>query len=135
MTTFCLRLTPGQDLKRELDGLVEANKWPAACILTGVGSLRPAAIRFASAHTVEMIEGPLEIISLSGTLSRDGSHIHVLVSDRNGFPKGGHLKEGAIVNTTAEIVIGVLPEWDFSRKADPETGCAELTVRLSGRAG
>lgn len=135
MTTYCLRLTPGQDLKRELDGLVKAKKWSAACILTGVGSLSLAAIRFANAHTVEMIEGPLEILSLAGTLSRDGSHIHILVSDGNGIPIGGHLKEGAIINTTAEIVIGILSEWDFTRKADLETGCAELTVRLSGRAG
>tara|TARA_R110002096_G_scaffold104771_15_gene230746 strand:- start:2618 stop:2995 length:378 start_codon:yes stop_codon:yes gene_type:complete len=115
-------------LKRELDGLIENRKWPAACVVTGIGSLRTAAIRFAEAETAEILEGPFEIISLGGTLSRDGSHLHILVSDHHGMAKGGHLKEGAIINTTAEIVLGILPEWEFTRKLDPETGCAELTV-------
>jgi predicted DNA-binding protein with PD1-like motif len=128
MNTYSLRLTPGQDLKQELDGLVAEMKWSAACILTGIGSLRSAAIRFANAEMAEMLEGPFEIISLGGTLSRDGSHIHILVCDGEGVPKGGHLKEGAIVNTTAEIVLGILPGWDFTRRGDPETGCAELGV-------
>lgn len=128
MKTYSLRLFPGQDLKLELDNLVKAQNWTAACILTGLGSLRSVAIRFANAKTVATLEGPLEIVSLSGTLSQDGSHIHILVSDRDGVPTGGHLKEGAIVNTTIELVLGILSDWDFSRKTDPATGFAELNV-------
>ena len=46
--------------------------------------------------------------------------------DSEGEPKGGHLKEGSLVRTTVEIVIGILPEWKFTREIDPETGYLEL---------
>lgn len=128
METDCLRLTPGQDLKRELDDLRAARGWAAACVLTGIGSLATAAIRFANEEEAVTLEGPFEIVAMGGTLSRDGSHIHLLVSDREGVTRGGHLKEGAIIRTTAEIVIGILPGWDFTREFDPDTGCAELVI-------
>ena len=38
---------------------------------------------------------------------------------------------GSIVNTTAEIVLGVLSEWDFTRVNDQETGFAELAIERS----
>lgn len=128
MHTHTLRLMPGQDLKHSLDRLAGAERWPAACILTGVGSLRRATIRFANEEAAEDLEGPFEIVALSGTLSQDGSHLHILLSDRNGVARGGHLKEGAIVNTTAEIVIGILAGWQFARTIDPVTGSLELTA-------
>ena len=59
------------------------------------------------------IQGELEILSLSGTLSADG----------------GHLCAGSLVRTTAELVIGLLPEWQFRRERDPATGYAELAIK------
>ncbi|MEM1296458.1 MAG: PPC domain-containing DNA-binding protein [Verrucomicrobiota bacterium] len=135
MNTHCLRLAPGQDLKRELERITTEMQWSAAFILTGIGSLTTASIRFADADRIETVEGPLEILSLGGTLSLDGSHIHILVADSVGASQGGHLKEGAMIRTTAEIVIGVLSEWQFSRKLDPETGCQELTVEHLAKPG
>lgn len=35
-----------------------------------------------------------EIISLVGTVSVNGSHLHLSFSDKNGDVMGGHLKEG-----------------------------------------
>jgi hypothetical protein len=32
------------------------------------------------------------------------------------------------VRTTAELVIGLLPDWRFSRELDPATGYAELLI-------
>ncbi len=132
MDTYSIRLTPGQDLKREIDDLAKREKWAAACILTGVGSLTEAAIRFADEENAEILPGPLEIVSISGTLSQDGSHIHILVSDSNGVPTAGHLKEGAVIYTTAEIVFGILSGWQFTRHLDQNTGCAELAVERPG---
>lgn len=126
METYSLRLTPGQDLKAALDELASSKKWPAACILSAVGSLSSAALRYAAVHKVEILEGSFEILTLGGTLSQDGSHLHLLVSDSEGNPKGGHLKEGSLVRTTAEIVIGILSGWQFTREPDPETGYLEL---------
>ena len=129
METHPIRLRPGQDLKQALDDLVRKEKWPAVCILSGIGSLSVAAIRYAGREEIEMLEGPLEIISLAGTLSKDGSHLHILVSDSTGASFAGHLKEGAIVNTTAEIVLGILSDWQFSKEIDPQTGYPELVVK------
>jgi len=41
---------------------------------------------------------------------------------------GGHLCAGSLVRTTAEPVIGLLPEWRFSRELDPATGYPELRI-------
>jgi predicted DNA-binding protein with PD1-like motif len=41
---------------------------------------------------------------------------------------GGHLGPGSLVRTTAELVIGLLPEWRFQRELDPATGYAELRI-------
>ena len=41
---------------------------------------------------------------------------------------GGHLLDGCIVQTTAEIVLAILPEVSFSRRHDTATGYAELVI-------
>ena len=41
---------------------------------------------------------------------------------------GGHLCASSLVRTTAELVIGQLPEWRFSRELDPATGYPELRI-------
>ena len=46
-----------------------------------------------------------------------------------GWAIGGHLCAGARVRTTAELVIGLLPEWRFLRELDPATGYAELEIK------
>ena len=125
------RLHPGDDLKQRLDRLAWEQGWRAACVLTCVGSLRLATLRFANSDRLSEVRGPLEIISLSGTIaSFGGSHLHLSVADKNGTVVGGHLKEGSIIHTTAEIVVGVLDGYAFHREIDPATGYPELVVNL-----
>jgi predicted DNA-binding protein with PD1-like motif len=127
MHTHVLRLTPGQDLKRELDSFVEGSRWTAAVVLTCVGSLTTAVLRFADRDEPEVLAGPFEILSLCGTLGAiGGSHLHLAVSDGEGRTKGGHLKQGSLVRTTAELVLGRLDAWRFERQLDPATGYPEL---------
>ena len=40
---------------------------------------------------------------------------------------GGHLKEGCLVNTTCELVLGVLDGWRYGQEQDAETGYDEIT--------
>ena len=82
----------------------------------------------AGAIEATAIHGELEILSLCGTLSPDGSHLHIAVADRNGAVIGGHLCAGSLVRTTAELVIGLLPHWQFRRELDPATGYTELRI-------
>ncbi len=47
---------------------------------------------------------------------------------------GGHLKPGSIIDTTAEIVVGILKDTCFTREVDGETGYLELVVKKASRA-
>ena len=85
-------------------------------------------LRLAGASEATVIRGELEIPSLSGTLSADGAHLHIAIAGPKGTMIGGHLCAGSLVRTTAELVIGLLPEWQFRRELDPATGCAELRI-------
>jgi predicted DNA-binding protein with PD1-like motif len=72
---------------------------------------------------------PVEIVSLGGTLCPDGLHLHISLSRRDGACIGGHLGVGCIVHTTAEIVIGELRDFEFTRVPDLSTGFNELRVQ------
>lgn len=127
MQTLVLRLNPGDDLRASLDSALRRSGSDAAFVVSGIGSLSRASIRFAGAPTPTRIEGDLEILTLAGSLSPDGSHLHISVSDAEGRVFGGHAAPGCIVRTTAEILVAVLPDWQFARTLDPLTGYAELS--------
>lgn len=128
MKVVPLRLQPGDDLRRELETWMRQQREQAGCLITAVGSLSVAQLRLAGASEATVIQGDLEIISLSGTLSADGAHLHIAVAGSQGGVIGGHLGAGSLVRTTAELVIGLLPDWRFSRELDPATGYAELQI-------
>ena len=130
MNVMPLRLPPGADLRRALEAWMGEQEEQAFCLISAVGSLSVAQLRFAGAAEATAIHGELEILSLSGTLSPDGAHLHIAVADSQGAVIGGHLCAGSLVRTTAELelVIGLLPEWRFSRELDPATGYPELQI-------
>jgi predicted DNA-binding protein with PD1-like motif len=129
MKVVPLRLQPGKDLRQALEAWMGEQAAQAGCVITAVGSLSVARVRFAGAAEATVIRGDLEILSLSGTLSADGAHLHIAVADSQGAVIGGHLCAGSLVRTTAELMIGLLPEWLFSREFDPATGYAELAIK------
>ena len=126
--TLVRRLKPGADLKEELSSLAQSHIDSGGCILTCTGSLTKAVIRLAGSASVEELEGPFEILSLSGTLSQDGVHLHISLGNEHGECRGGHLMTGSIIATTAEIVVGVLTDLEFQRANDEATGYSELTI-------
>jgi predicted DNA-binding protein with PD1-like motif len=128
MQTWVLRLSPGVDPVEALLDACKENGWTAAFVIAGIGSLAGAQLRFADQKEAAAIPGPLELVSLSGTLSLDGPHLHASVSDGEGNVFGGHLRPGSKVRTTAEILVAVLPDVVFRRRPDPRTGYAELVI-------
>jgi predicted DNA-binding protein with PD1-like motif len=120
MKLLVFRLHPGQDLKLAIDTFASEHALTSGFIITCVGSLKKAAIRLADQSETSIYTGKFEILSLSGTYSRDGSHYHISL---------GHLMEGSQVDTTAEIVMGALPEVVFGREIDSDTGSDELIIR------
>jgi predicted DNA-binding protein with PD1-like motif len=92
-----------------------------------------ATLRFADQSNTAHFDGKFEIVSLVGTLSPDGVHLHLSLSDSTGKTIGSHLVEGCRIYTTAEIVIGEAQGLDFGREADLGTGYKELTIRRASR--
>ena len=128
MKIFALRLKPNMDLKQSLTEFVDLKGIKAGFILTAIGSLKQATIRFANQSDSKIVNDKFEILSLNGTLATTGIHLHICISDKEGKTIGGHLDNGCIVYTTAEIVIGASQEFSFIRTIDDQTGYKELEI-------
>lgn len=121
------RLHPGDDLRKSLEAL--GRESGGAFVVGGVGSLESARIRLANAQHESRIEGPCELLSLSGSLSSGGAHLHMSVADAQGRVTGGHVCPGNIIRTTAEVLVAALPAYEMDRALDPATGYKELVIR------
>ena len=126
--THVFRLMPGNDLKKEIESYVKANGILAGWISCGVGSLTDYNIRFANQHEGSRASGHFEIVSLAGTVSVNGSHIHISLSDSTGKTIGGHLLDHNLVYTTAEIVVQESEDFVFTREKDGNTRWNELQI-------
>jgi hypothetical protein len=128
MKTLPIRLLPGQDLRRAIEAAVAESGCGAAFVLSGIGSLAQARIRFAGADAPRSISGDMELVTLAGSVTVDGSHLHAALATDQGHMIGGHVAFGCIVRTTAEILLALLPEWRLRRAPDASTGYDELVV-------
>lgn len=127
--THALRLLPGDDLKIKLDEFVKLHNITAATIVSGIGSLTQVSIRYANQKKTTTLQGHFEILSINGTLSSlSPSHLHIAVANEKGVTIGGHLKEGNIIYTTAEIVLLEIKNIAFHRKKCSLSGYNELYI-------
>jgi predicted DNA-binding protein with PD1-like motif len=131
MKLEAIRLLPGADLRQSLLQYSADREIDAACIVSCVGSLDGARLRFAGAVEGAQIAGKLEILSLNGTLSRHGCHLHIAVAEGDGRVSGGHLLDGSPVYTTVEVVLAALPDLVFKRVKDESTGYRELQIEAT----
>ena len=129
MKIHAFRIKPGQDLKIFLEDYIRRNRIKAAFILTCVGSLNYAILRMADTLEIKEFDEKFEILSLVGTFSVDGCHLHISLSKKDGSVIGGHLKKGCIIDTTAEVIMGESNNLVFNRKKDANTGFKELMVK------
>lgn len=126
---YVLRLPPGADLKLSLMGFAREHGLRAASVITCVGSLQRAHVRFADREEGTVLGGKYEIVSLVGTFSADaGGHFHLSISDSQGHTVGGHLLDGNVVYTTAEITLLEATDLEFRREPDSLTGYRELRI-------
>lgn len=126
---WVLRLHPGDDLVDSVTAFARQNSIHAGTIVTCVGSLKRATLRFAGRNEYREYpgnDGTYEIVSFAGTLSTTGHHLHLAFADKDGTVFGGHAGPGSKVFTTAEIVIAEAPGWIFQRERDPATTYQEL---------
>ena len=127
--TIALRLSPGQDLLRSVEGAAEAMGIRTA-FLMGIGGLRVGRLGVfdGKGYTPKEIrprgEGAVEIASLLGNITvKDGrpfAHVHAVLSNGEEV-LAGHLLEGSEVWPTAEIVF-LATQGEIRRVRDPELG-------------
>ncbi len=75
------RILPNTDLKGEINNIQIKNNLKAGFIVCAVGSLQKAVLRMSNAN-IKKINGPLEILCASGSVSADGIHIHLALADK-----------------------------------------------------
>ncbi len=126
MKTVCRRLHRGDDLLLSICTLCEREKIDAAVVLSAVGCVSRAVLRDAGGVNLRSVDEPCEIVSLNGTASRTRCHLHLALSREDLSTIGGHMMPGCIVNTTCELVLGVLEHMRFDVEQDAQTGYDEL---------
>ena len=128
MRNYTFRLKPGHDLFVSIEEFVKENNIEAGCVLSGVGSLTHLTLRLANREYLSEYQGFFEIVSITGTVSIHGSHLHISASDGDGKTLGGHLESGCKIYTTAEIVIVAFEDSVYKREFAEDSGYDELVV-------
>lgn len=127
MKELAFRLKRGDDLRKSIENTCKDIN--TCIILSGVGCIYRAHIRLANATKYFDAEQDYEIVSLNGTVSNGKAHIHIAISDEKGNVFGGHLEQGCLINTTCEVVIGILEEYESVRNFDENTGYDEIEFK------
>ncbi|MBC7421230.1 MAG: DNA-binding protein [Bdellovibrio sp.] len=126
MKTYGVRLLPDEDLKKRIVQICAENQITSACVLSAVGSLKKLNLRLANSSVCLEKSENFEVLSLNGTVSVDGIHLHIAVSDSKGQVFGGHLLDDNIIYTTCELVLMELSDTQFTRVTDSATGFKEI---------
>ena len=129
MKTLCIRLRRGDDLLAGIRSVAVRENIAAAVVLSAVGCVSRACVRDAGGVKLREIPEPCEIVSLNGTVSQSRCHLHIALSKEDLSTVGGHLVEGCIVNTTCELVLGLLDGWRFGTEQDAQTGYDEIVFQ------
>jgi len=141
------KINPNKDLLVTIEELAIEKNIKSGIILSGVGSLKRAILRnlihfpehfpiTAKNRLYKTIEGPLEILSLTGNILQreDGKlvvHAHICLSSVQGnkiVTLGGHLVEGCITYVKVEIAIAELRNMKLKRRLHYETKAWELSL-------
>lgn len=109
MRAVPLHLEAGSDVRRSLEELALQHQ-AGGFVLSVVGNLSQAAFACPGRSAPTVLQGELEIITLQGTLSPDGVHLHLSFSDAECQVWGGHLEQGTLVLRGADLLVGFLTE-------------------------
>lgn len=109
MQPLPLKLAPGSDLRLSLEELAQRDGI-SGFVLGVVGNLTKASFQCPGQAEPTVLEGDLEVITLNGTFSPKGVHLHLSLSDGACQVWGGHLEPGTIVQKGVDLLIGVLEQ-------------------------
>ena len=127
MQSLPLKLAPGSDLRLSLEELARRDGI-SGFVLGVVGNLTKASFQCPGQAEPTVLEGDLEVITLNGTFSPEGVHLHLSLSDGACQVWGGHLEPGTIVQKGVDLLIGVLEQSEGSLKQQASTPRLEIAV-------
>ena len=125
MQPLPLKLAPGSDLRLSLEELAQ-REGISGFVLGVVGNLTKASFQCPGQAGPTVLEGDLEVITLNGTFSPEGVHLHLSLSDGACQVWGGHLEPGTIVQKGIDLLIGVLEQ----RESRPARQTAAAAPRI-----
>lgn len=129
MKEYAIRLEKGADLKASIEDICKKNGFNTAIVLSAVGCVYEAKFRRAKATSYfEKVED-YEIVSITGTVCNGKAHVHIGLAEDSGDVVGGHLEYGCHINTTCELVLGILEEYESERIFDDNTGYDEIVFK------
>jgi uncharacterized protein len=134
MRAVPLHLEAGSDVRRSLEQLaLEHNA--GGFVLSVVGNLSQAAFACPGKSAPTVLAGELEIITLQGTISPDGVHLHLSFSDASCQVWGGHLEHGTLVLRGADLLVGLLSTGTSAAQstAPIASDSSEPRVEIAGR--
>ena len=109
MQPLPLKLAPGSDLRLSLEELAQRDGI-SGFVLGVVGNLTKVSFKCPGQAEPTVLEGDLEVITLNGTFSPEGVHLHLSLSEGACQVWGGHLEPGTIVQKGVDLLIGVLEQ-------------------------
>ena len=132
METLPLELKPGQDLHLSLSELA-VNQQLSGFVLGVVGNLSQATFRCPGQSQPTQMSGELEVITLNGTFSPSGVHLHLSLSDGACQVWGGHLEPGTVVLKGAQLLLGLsgLPPAQDTQKPVHDPSQSNARVELA----
>ena len=132
MQPLPLKLAPGSDLRRTLEELAQRDGI-SGFVLGVVGNLTKASFQCPGQAEPTVLEGDLEVITLSGTFSPEGVHLHLSLSDGACQVWGGHLEHGTIVQKGVDLLIGVLEQREGAPHASDRSSSTKDRDRRAAR--
>lgn len=130
--TLLLGLGPDELLLESIQAAIDSEGIQDGVIISGIGTLKTGVFHyitgtgFPAEDRCFNVEGPLELLSLSGIIAAGEPHLHGMVSEKEGAAHGGHIEPGCRVAYLAEIAIQVCSEAKLTRCFDAGAGVALL---------
>jgi len=112
---ICIRLDPGELFLESIQRAIEQEQIRAGVVISGIGSLSICRIHVVNAgYPPDLLtrvqkyfeyKGSIEVLAVQGIIANGEPHLHITVADEEQNVHGGHVEEGCVVLTMAEIAI------------------------------
>lgn len=127
-------IDPGEMLLESIEEAIAKHDIVSGMVVSGIGTLDTCTMHFIT-HTkfppkdaMYTIEGPLELLSVSGLIVQGKPHLHIQISMGRTECYGGHLEPGSRVLYLAEVGIIKCNDLAVTRERNEQYGTMNLRV-------